>query len=110
MFLQKRLVTEVLIKECKGVFEGLTSLVDVGGGTGTVSRAIAKTFPQLKCTVFDLPNVVAGLEGTENLKFVGGDMFKSIPPTNAILLKVCMLVWRTLYIKCTSLSFYTCWT
>ncbi|KAK2991354.1 hypothetical protein RJ640_001211, partial [Escallonia rubra] len=68
-----RLVTQVLISQCKYVFEGLSSLVDVGGGTGTVARAIANAFPDLKCTVFDLPHVIANMHGSDNLKFVGGD-------------------------------------
>ncbi|KAK8992017.1 hypothetical protein V6N11_044909 [Hibiscus sabdariffa] len=49
-----RLVSIVLIDKCKGSFEGLDSLVDVGGGTGTVGKAIAHAFPHLDCTVFDL--------------------------------------------------------
>ncbi|KAG8641336.1 trans-resveratrol di-O-methyltransferase [Manihot esculenta] len=88
-----RLVTQVLINEFKGVFEGLKSLVDVGGGTGTLAKAIAKSFPDLDCTVFDLPHVVAGLQGTHNLKYVGGDMFDEIPPTDAILLKWILHDW-----------------
>ncbi|KAF2283285.1 hypothetical protein GH714_043648 [Hevea brasiliensis] len=83
-----RLVMHVLINECEGAFEGLKSLVDVGGGTGTVAKAIAKAFPQLDCIVFDLPHVVAGLQGTDNLKYVEGNMFEEIPPSDAILLKV----------------------
>lgn len=86
-----RLVTSVVIDKCKGVFEGLESLVDVGGGTGTVAKAIAAAFPQMECTVFDLPHVVADLQAKENLKFVGGDMFDAVPPGDAILLKVLTL-------------------
>lgn len=78
----------MVIDECKGVFDGLESLVDVGGGTGTVAKAIAGAFPDMECTVLDQPHVVASLQGTNNLKFVGGDMFESVPPANAILLKV----------------------
>ncbi|KAM6567715.1 hypothetical protein CsatA_026843 [Cannabis sativa] len=52
-----RLVTSVLIEKCKGVFEGVDSLVDVGGGTGTVAKSIATTFPQIQCSVLDLPHV-----------------------------------------------------
>lgn len=70
------------------MFEGVSSLVDVGGGTGKVAKAIADAFPNMKCTVFDLPHVVAGLQDTENLNYLGGDMFVAIPPAGAILLKV----------------------
>ncbi|KAL5102267.1 hypothetical protein RYX36_006594 [Vicia faba] len=82
-----RLVSNLLIENCKDVFNGLESLVDVGGGTGTMAKALAKSFPQLECIVFDLPHVVDGLQGSHNLNYVGGDMFQEIPQTNAILLK-----------------------
>ncbi|KAF7146830.1 hypothetical protein RHSIM_Rhsim04G0071700 [Rhododendron simsii] len=88
-----RLVMSVVLKDCKGVFEGLNSLVDVGGGTGTVAKAIADAFPELECTVLDLPHVVADLQGSGNLKFVGGDMFQAIPSTDAILLKWILHDW-----------------
>jgi trans-resveratrol di-O-methyltransferase len=83
-----RLVSGLVIGNYKEVFQGLNSLVDVGGGTGTMATAIANAFPHLKCTVQDLPHVVRGLEGTQNLAYVGGDMFESILPTDAVLLKV----------------------
>ncbi|KAJ6744914.1 O-METHYLTRANSFERASE [Salix purpurea] len=89
-----RLVSSVMINECKGVFEGLNSLVDVGGGTGTVAKAIAKEFQHLDCTVFDLPHVVADLEGGGNLKYLGGDMFEEIPQADAILLKWILHDWN----------------
>lgn len=81
-------ILKVALRECKHVFEGLSSLVDVGGGTGVVARLINEAFPHMKCTVFDQPQVVANLNGSENLNFVGGDMFKSIPSADAVLLKV----------------------
>ena len=87
------LIAEVALKECREVFEGLNSIVDVGGGTGTMAKAIAKTFPHISCTVFDLPHVVADLKGSGNLTFIGGDMFSDpIPPADAVLLKVCIYV------------------
>ncbi|XP_054793479.1 probable O-methyltransferase 3 [Prosopis cineraria] len=89
-----RLVTSVVIDKCKGVFKGLESLVDVGGGTGTVAKAIAKAFPEIQCTVFDLPHVVAGLQDSGNLNFVGGDMFEAIPPSDGILLKWILHDWN----------------
>ncbi|KAL0283255.1 UNVERIFIED_CONTAM: Trans-resveratrol di-O-methyltransferase [Sesamum angustifolium] len=82
-------VANVIARDCRQVFEGLDSLVAVGGGTGTLAKAIAEAFPQMHCTVLDLAPVVAGLEGTKNLKYVEGDMFKYIPPSDAVLLKVC---------------------
>ncbi|KAM3358222.1 hypothetical protein P3S68_021153 [Capsicum galapagoense] len=47
-----RLNTNVLITECKHVFEGLTSLVDVGGGTGYCVYGYSQSFSQNKmhCT------------------------------------------------------------
>ncbi|KAK7274542.1 hypothetical protein RIF29_15636 [Crotalaria pallida] len=89
-----RLVTKVLVEKFKEVFDGLESLVDVGGGTGTMAKEVAGSFPQLECIVLDLPHVVAGLQGSENLKYVGGDMFEAIPPTDAILLKWIMHDWN----------------
>ncbi|XP_059596409.1 flavonoid 4'-O-methyltransferase-like [Vitis vinifera] len=69
-------------------FEGLSSLVDVGGGTGLTARTISEAFPRLKCRVFDLPHVVANLPEYRNLEFVGGDMFQSGPTADATLMKV----------------------
>ncbi|XP_027348778.1 probable O-methyltransferase 3 [Abrus precatorius] len=89
-----RLIASVVIEKCKGVFNNLASLVDVGGGTGTMAQTFAKSFPQLECTVFDLPHVVAGLQGSQNLNYVGGDMFKSIPPAEGILLKWILHDWN----------------
>ncbi|RXI08829.1 hypothetical protein DVH24_022973 [Malus domestica] len=89
-----KLLGREVVKECGGVFEGLKSLVDVGGGTGTMAKAIANAFPSINCIVFDQPHVVADLQGTtHNLGFVGGDMFVEIPPANAILLKWILHDW-----------------
>ncbi|WCJ30890.1 O-methyltransferase family protein [Euphorbia peplus] len=88
-----RLVTSVLIDEGKEVFDGLTSIVDVGGGTGTTSKAIARAFPHIQCTLLDLPHVVDGLQDAPNLKFVSGNMFVAIPPADAILLKWILHDW-----------------
>ncbi|KAI5434987.1 hypothetical protein KIW84_021714 [Lathyrus oleraceus] len=89
-----RLVSDLLIDKCKGVFHGLESLVDVAGGTGTMAKALAKSFPQMECIVFDLPHVVDGLQGSHNLSYVGGDMFQQIPQADAILLKWILHDWN----------------
>ncbi|KAK3024134.1 hypothetical protein RJ639_044389 [Escallonia herrerae] len=82
------LVADVLLSESRQVFDGLTSLVDVAGGTGTMGRAITNALPNLKCIVFDRPQVVANLDGSEKLEFIGGNMFDRIPPADGILLKM----------------------
>lgn len=83
------LLTGVLVKDCKHVFEGLKSMVDVAGGTGKVARIMADAFDGLKCCVLELPHVVHGLSGdNDKLSFIAGDMFKYVPPADAIFLKV----------------------
>ncbi|KAL3741126.1 hypothetical protein ACJRO7_022267 [Eucalyptus globulus] len=89
-----RLVASMVVNEHKGVFEGITSLVDVGGGTGTMAKAIANSFLHMECTIFDLPHVVANLEVSENVRCVPGDMFEAIPPADAIILKWILHDWN----------------
>ena len=89
MAADSRVVMEILLREHGGVFGAVRgSLVDVGGSHGATAAAIAKAFPHVKCTVLDLPHVVAGAPADENLTFVAGDMFEDIPPADAVLLKV----------------------
>ncbi|CAL4939817.1 unnamed protein product [Urochloa decumbens] len=78
----------IVLKECGEVFHGLTSLVDVAGGLGGAAATVAAAFPDMKCTVLDLPHVVAKAPSRTNVQYVAGDMFESIPPANAVFLKV----------------------
>ncbi|WCJ27112.1 Pluviatolide O-methyltransferase [Euphorbia peplus] len=82
-----------IVKEHKAIFEGSFTLVDVGGGTGTLARTICDSNPQIECTVLDLPKVVANLSGTKNLKFVAGDMFHYVPSADALLIKSVLHNW-----------------
>ncbi|KAL1561671.1 trans-resveratrol di-O-methyltransferase [Salvia divinorum] len=84
---EARFVSSILVREYKHVFEGLKTMVDVAGGTGEVAKALAGAFSGLNCIVLDLPHVVAGMEGSENVMFVSGDMFEFIPPADAVFLK-----------------------
>ncbi|KAF2283281.1 hypothetical protein GH714_043638 [Hevea brasiliensis] len=93
MAIDSSLIGRAVVVKCKEVFQGLNSLVDVAGGTGNMAKAIADAFPDLKCTVLDLPHVVADLQGSKNLNFLGGDMFKAVPPADAILLKWTLHDW-----------------
>jgi hypothetical protein len=67
----------------------VSSLVDVAGGLGGAAQAISKAFPSVKCSVLDLPHVVADAPAGTDVKYIAGDMFESIPAGNAIFLKVC---------------------
>ncbi|XP_038984957.1 trans-resveratrol di-O-methyltransferase-like [Phoenix dactylifera] len=91
-----RLVTEVaLLRQQWEVLRGVRSVVDVGGGTGTLAKAIAKALPGVRCAVLDLPHVVATVdeEEREGVEFIGGDMFEHIPPADAVLFKWILHDW-----------------
>jgi len=83
-----RFLMKYVVEKCGEAFEGLRTLVDVGGGTGTAARAIAEAFPRLKCTVYDLPHVVACLPESPLVDAIGGSMFESVPEADAVFLKV----------------------
>uniref|UniRef100_M8C7C8 acetylserotonin O-methyltransferase n=1 Tax=Aegilops tauschii TaxID=37682 RepID=M8C7C8_AEGTA len=91
-----RVAMHVPLARCGGVFEAVrSSLVDVGGSHGTTAAAVAKAFPHIKCTVLDLPDVVAGAPANDAaVTFVAGDMFEYIPPADAILLKWILHDWK----------------
>jgi len=68
---------------------GRKALLDVGGGPGTYSILIARAFPQIKCTVLDLPEVVriagemisqAGVE--DRVRTLAGDYHTLAFPAN----------------------------
>ncbi|XP_010243530.1 PREDICTED: trans-resveratrol di-O-methyltransferase-like [Nelumbo nucifera] len=90
-----RLIMNAVVKECSDIFQGLKSLVDVGGGNGTAARLITEAFPHMKCTVYDLPHVIATIpESTHSIvDSIGGDMFQYIPPSDAIFLKSILHDW-----------------
>jgi caffeic acid 3-O-methyltransferase len=46
-----------ILETYKG-FEGLTSVVDVGGGTGAVLSMIVSKYPSIRGINFDLPHVI----------------------------------------------------
>jgi len=99
-------VLDSVITTCgDDVFGGITSLVDVGGGTGTAARAIAKAFPHVACSVLDLPTVISGIRppSGDTVEYIAGDMRNSIPPADAVLRKVCLLPLKVVLRTKTSL-------
>ncbi len=75
-------------------FSGYKQLVDVGGGSGALSIALASRFPGLRATIFDRPQVCvladrhirqAGLD--ERVGTMGGDAFADpLPPKTDVFL------------------------
>ncbi|KAI9086712.1 hypothetical protein K1719_031306 [Acacia pycnantha] len=88
-----RIVMEAIISSYKEGFESIGSLVDVGGGTGGTVLEIVKAYPHIKCINFDLPHVVATAPEHGGVTHVGGDMFHSIPPANAVFMKWILHDW-----------------
>ncbi|GAA3048667.1 hypothetical protein GCM10020229_70070 [Kitasatospora albolonga] len=66
--------------------DGARTVVDVGGADGAVLAALARRYPRLRGTVFDLPHVVAAAPlllraaGVDDrITAVGGDFFVEVP-------------------------------
>uniref|UniRef100_A0A0E0LVJ4 O-methyltransferase C-terminal domain-containing protein n=1 Tax=Oryza punctata TaxID=4537 RepID=A0A0E0LVJ4_ORYPU len=87
------LVVNMVLRECAEVFLGARSLVDVGGGNGTIAKAIANAFPHIKCTVLDLPHVIHGSPTDGTVEFVAGDMMHFVPSADVALLKFVLHDW-----------------
>ncbi|KAL6963420.1 Caffeic acid 3-O-methyltransferase 1 [Sarracenia purpurea var. burkii] len=68
-------------------FEGLTTLVDVGGGIGATLNMIISKYPSIKGINFDLPHVIKDAPSYQGVEHIGGDMFVSVPKANAIFMK-----------------------
>jgi demethylspheroidene O-methyltransferase len=62
---------------------GIRQLMDVGGGTGAFLAAVAKVYPGLQMTLFDLPEVVAGAVPRPGLRIVAGNFRDGPLPQDA---------------------------
>ncbi|KAJ1440394.1 Winged helix-like DNA-binding domain superfamily [Sesbania bispinosa] len=81
------LEVKMILKQYKG-FEGLSTLVDVGGGVGLSLKLIISEYPSIKGINFDLPQVIEDAPPHPGIEHVGGSMFESVPNGDAILIKV----------------------
>ncbi|CAN6197700.1 unnamed protein product [Urochloa humidicola] len=96
MACDSRLLMDAVVHEMGGIFDGVTSMVDVAGGTGGAAKAVAAAFPHIKCTVLDLPHVINSIPADDDgqvVEFVAGDMMDSIPQADALLLKFVLHDW-----------------
>ncbi|KAL2347211.1 hypothetical protein Fmac_001211 [Flemingia macrophylla] len=81
-----------VLKSYKG-FEGVSTLVDVGGGVGETLKLILSAYPSIKGINFDLPQMIKNAPRHPGIEHIGGDMFKSIPNGDTILLKFVCHNW-----------------
>ncbi|KAG6411987.1 hypothetical protein SASPL_124644 [Salvia splendens] len=83
----RRAVSEI-VEGYGEVFEGIGSLVDVGGGDGTTLRCIVEACPWIRGINFDLPHVVSAAKQGQGVEHVAGDMFKHVPRADAVFIMV----------------------
>ncbi|KAH7282904.1 hypothetical protein KP509_35G052500 [Ceratopteris richardii] len=74
-------------------FDGLTSIVDVGGGIGVCCSKILARYPQLKAINFDLQHVIASAPRYDGVEHISGDMFVAIPKADAVFMKWILHDW-----------------
>jgi hypothetical protein len=59
------------------------TVVDVGGGTGGMLFELVRHHPALRGVLFDLPEVLAGVEAPDRVEVVSGNFFDGVPPGDA---------------------------
>lgn len=83
-------------------FSGIRTLVDVGAGFGHLVIAVLGKYLDVQGVVFDLPEVVEAAPVqvpvrsdaiARRISYVPGDMFKSVPPADAYVLKLILHDW-----------------
>jgi len=71
------------------------TIVDVGGGNGSLLRALLGEYPSLNGVLFDQPHVVEGVDLGERGRVVAGSFFESVPEGgDAYLLKWIIHDWE----------------
>lgn len=94
-----RLVTSDVLRAYD--FSRFSHLMDVGGGSGELVGAIAREYPQIRATVFDLPrceetanNHLRRVGVSDRVDFLAGDFFETVPAiADAIVLKSVIHDW-----------------
>ncbi|MHC4170196.1 MAG: methyltransferase, partial [Planctomycetota bacterium] len=82
-------------------FSAFETVVDIGGGNGSLMAAILKRHPAIKGIMFDLPAVadrsrttISGLGLSDRCEIVGGDFFTSVPVADAYVLRHVIHDWE----------------
>ncbi|CAL9241008.1 unnamed protein product [Arabidopsis halleri] len=74
-------------------FEDVNTLVDVGGGFGTILGLVTSKYPHIKGVNFDLAQVLTHAPFCPGVKHVSGDMFIEVPKGDAIFMKWILHDW-----------------
>ncbi|KAJ4880614.1 O-methyltransferase family protein [Raphanus sativus] len=74
-------------------FEDINTLVDVGGGLGTILNLVTSKYPQIKGINFDLEMVLAQAPLYPGVEHVSGDMFIEVPKGDAIFMEWILHDW-----------------
>jgi ubiquinone/menaquinone biosynthesis C-methylase UbiE len=89
-----------LLQHCD--FSGVRKVVDVGGGFGHLVVALLEKYPNLRGVLLDAPDLIplarkrfpgSDPKVASRLEYVGGDMFLSVPPADAYVLKHIIHDW-----------------
>ncbi|XP_050379956.1 (R,S)-reticuline 7-O-methyltransferase-like [Argentina anserina] len=88
-----RIVMKAILSNYRDVFDGVGSIVDVGGGIGISVAEIVKSHPHIRGINFDLPDVVATAPTYPGVTHLGGDMFNVIPNGDVIFMKAILHNW-----------------
>jgi hypothetical protein len=75
-------------------FRGGETVVDVGGGNGSLLRALLERHPELRGVVFDLPETVRDETSFgERLRFEEGSFFDRVPSGDVFVLSTILHDW-----------------
>ncbi|XP_062081572.1 acetylserotonin O-methyltransferase-like [Humulus lupulus] len=88
-----RVTVAAILDCCLDVFDGIGTIVDVGGGNGTTMQLLVKGCPWIQGINFDLPHVVSVALKSDRVVHVGGDMFDSVPKADAAFLMWVLHDW-----------------
>lgn len=76
-------------------WRGDETVVDVGGGNGSLLRSLLELKPGLRGIVFDLPETMRDESAFgDRLTFVAGSFFESVPPGSVYLLSTILHNWN----------------
>ncbi|XP_039054630.1 xanthohumol 4-O-methyltransferase-like [Hibiscus syriacus] len=88
-----KFITRAILSGYKEGLSSIGSLVDVGGGTGSLISEIVKAYPYIKGVNFDLQHVISTAPPYDGVSHIGGDMFQAIPSADAVIMKWILHDW-----------------